>query len=565
MKNQTRLFFIILLFFSFGKKTNAQDCTLPQAQKLLQGNNISANILLGGDLFWDRNDASFNTYPSPLPDVHSIFNTGLWLGGFTGLPDNPILKSAHSDYNSSTSFDFSAGPLSSENGTVDFETCANYDRLWEVLGSEIEQHITDFNDNGIIDNQISNIYSYPGHQNPYFENNNGFTLPLNIQEFAPFWDNDNDGIYNPDQGDYPLPSAVHKDHYPDHLIWGVFNDAGANHTSSSGDAIRAEIQVTAWASFCTDNVIINNTVFTSHKIINRAQDQIDSLFSGTFVDFDLGCYTDDYVGSIPSMNTFYAYNSSPSDGNNGICQGGINTYADNPPVQAVTYLNQNLNSFSTTTPPNTTTNFFTPAEIYNLLAGIWADGTPFTLGGTGYNSGGAETSFLFDGNPNTANDWSMLTANITDADFRTISSIEIGSLNQNESTTIDMAYTFYVDGSLDNIESVNMIYDNTPLLQQMYDDKFESTCTSIVLSNEDLTEYNIQVYPNPTSDILNIKIENSLQANFSIFDMYGKRVLEKMEVNRNEIQLSTSNFSSGVYFLKIEMDGKEFVKKFIKI
>ncbi|MFK8007157.1 MAG: T9SS type A sorting domain-containing protein, partial [Saprospiraceae bacterium] len=78
-------------------------------------------------------------------------------------------------------------------------------------------------------------------------------------------------------------------------------------------------------------------------------------------------------------------------------------------------------------------------------------------------------------------------------------------------------------------------------------------------------EANIQIFPNPTSDILNIKMENSSQANFSIFDIYGKKVLEKMEVNQNKIQLSTSTFSSGIYFLKIEMEGKEFVQKFIKM
>jgi hypothetical protein len=41
--------------------------------------------------------------------------------------------------------------------------------------------------------------------------------------------------------------------------------------------------------------------------------------------------------------------------------------------------------------------------------------------------------------------------------------------------------------------------------------------------------------------------------------------LEKMEVNQSEIQLSTSSFSQGVYFLRIEMEGKELVKKFIKM
>jgi len=40
-------------------------------------------------------------------------------------------------------------------------------------------------------------------------------------------------------------------------------------------------------------------------------------------------------------------------------------------------------------------------------------------------------------------------------------------------------------------------------------------------------EYIIQIFPNPTTDILNIKMENPTLANFSIFDIYGKRFWKK--------------------------------------
>ena len=60
-------------------------------------------------------------------------------------------------------------------------------------------------------------------------------------------------------------------------------------------------------------------------------------------------------------------------------------------------------------------------------------------------------------------------------------------------------------------------------------------------------------------------MENPTSSTISIFDIYGKKVLESKENFQNEFQLSTANFSNGVYFLKIEMDGKELVKKFIKL
>ncbi|MFK7775915.1 MAG: hypothetical protein AB8F94_27575, partial [Saprospiraceae bacterium] len=234
MNNRTKIILLFLILISFGKKTEAQDCTLPQAQKVLNANNLSVNILNGGDLFWDRSNAFFQSNPDDPDPVSSVFTAGLWMGAFTGLPDNPVLRVTAAKYNSPTSNDYSPGPLSGF-GTIEFDTCTNYDKLWEVFGTEIKQHIEDFEDDGIVANKQSNIYSYPAHQNPFFEDIHGFPLLNSPQGLAPFWDNDGDGNYNPDNGDYPLPSSVHKDHYPAHLIWGVFNDAGSNHTASGGD------------------------------------------------------------------------------------------------------------------------------------------------------------------------------------------------------------------------------------------------------------------------------------------------------------------------------------------
>lgn len=565
MKLLIKTIHILFLLTLFGNLGYTQDCGQPTAQKVLHSKNLSVNILNGGDLFWDLNNAYFHTNPDNPNPTSSIFNTGFWMGGFTGFPSNPNLKMAAATYNNGNSYDYFAGPLS-EIGTTTADNCSNFDKLWEVFGTEIKQHIDDFQDDGFVANKKENIYGYPGHQNPFFEDLNGFPLPNTPQGLAPFWDNNNDGIYNPDDGDYPLPTAVHKEHYPSHMIWGVFNDAGGNHTTTQGDGIRAEIQLTAWAFSCTDNSVLNNSIFTSHKIINRSQEALDSTYVGTFVDFDLGCYTDDYVGSIPEMNTFYAYNSDGIDGDrDGICQLSIPTYGTNPPVQSVTYLNHTMNTFSTTTPANSPDGLnWVPAGYYNLISGSWADGLPFTNEGNGYNSG-QPTSYLFPNNPNDSNGWSMTTEAIPDGDFRTISGIYLDEMVSGAIETIDMVYTFYQDETKNNLETVDLVYQFTPELQQMYDSNFEMACDDLYLPTDDLQLSKFDIYPNPTTDILNIKMENPTKAIFYIFDIYGKRVLEKSGVLEQETQLSTSTLSQGIYFLKIKTEGQEFVKKFIKI
>ncbi len=567
MQNQLKLIIPFLLIFSFLEKNIAQDCGLPSASKTLKGNNISADIQNNGTFFRDTFDAGFRISSQPNPAVATIFVEGLWMGGFD---NNGDLRVAVGEYTNSIFNDYAAGPILFDNGQMTFD-CENFDQLWEVFDYEIQQHIADFADDGIISNVIPNIFGYPGHQNLFFENFNGFSLPYNSHGLAPFFDNNNDGIYNPTVGDYPLPESVHPDAIPSHLIWGIFNDAGVDHTQSDGIALNAEIHQTTWAFNCAENEILNNTIFTSHKIINKGSSVLDSMFIGNFSDMDIGCHTDDYLGCIPDMNTYYWYNEDQLDGTTGAqCNGNVLTFGDNPPVQAVTILDQKMDNFiyyvnnSLGISPYITPN--SPFDFYTYMTGWfpWSGGTPLTYGGGGL--GGTQLEkFAFPNHPNDASGWSMAQANLPFYDERSLANIKVGSLNPNESITITKGYTFYQDENLDNNSTVDLVYDNTPILQQMFDDNFESACTFVVSNKNILEESSIQISPNPTSDILNIKMENASSANFSIFDIYGKKVLEKTEVNQNEIQLSTSNFSQGVYFLTIEMEGKEFVKKFIKM
>ena len=569
MKNFTKSIALPFVFILCNYWSIAQECGLPSAQKLLDANNITANILNGGDLFWDRADAVFITTPDSVSPVSSIFNAGFWIGAFPGLSNGtPNLVLAISDYNNETSKDYSAGPLTDDGGITNEDNCNNFDKLWEVRGIEIKNHIADFLDDGVVANKNENIYSYPGHQNPHFEDLNGFLLPNTPQKLAPFYDHNSDGIYNPDDGDYPKPNAVHEDHYPEHMIWGVFNDAGSNHTASQAEAARVEIQLTAWAFLCTDNEILNNTIFTSHRIINRNLQTLDSLKAGLFVDFDLGCFTDDYVGCIPDMNTFYAYNTDPVDGSVGSnCNLGINTYASNPPVQSATFLSHPMSAFLTTAPPANgipQPNPTFPISYYNLMSGVWPDGTVMTNSGNGYNTTGSETTFLFPDNPNDPNGWSMYNENINAGDYRGLSAVDLGELTHNQTTTIDMAYTVHQDSGLNHVETVDLVYDNIPLLQQMYNDQFQTACNDFYLPVSDLDISKIEIFPNPTSSFIEIKTDE-IPSHLAIFDLYGKTVLEKVDGFSESMNISLHNISSGIYFVKIRIDGNDYLKKIIKV
>jgi hypothetical protein len=70
------------------------------------------------------------------------------------------------------------------------------------------------------------------------------------------------------------------------------------------------------------------------------------------------------------------------------------------------------------------------------------------------------------------------------------------------------------------------------------------------------------VYPNPTSDILHLKVDNntSIGMTYQLYDASGKLLLFKT-IENNEASISMQNFVPATYFLKIR-DNKKEIKTF---
>ena len=74
----------------------------------------------------------------------------------------------------------------------------------------------------------------------------------------------------------------------------------------------------------------------------------------------------------------------------------------------------------------------------------------------------------------------------------------------------------------------------------------------ITAINEILNNYVINMYPNPTSGILNIHSNEAIYADIEIKDIRGGIIksISKTLLHKN-YHLDLSNFSSGVYFLEV--------------
>ncbi|MEM9928954.1 MAG: hypothetical protein AAF840_03970, partial [Bacteroidota bacterium] len=252
----------------------------------------------------------------------------------------------------------------------------------------------------------------------------------------------------PTQGDYPIieiRGCGETPQFPEEMTFWIYNDAGNVHRQSGTPLqIQMEVQVQAFAYTTSDD--INSMTFQRYKLINRAQEDIFDTYFAMWVDPDLGCFTDDYVGCDTTRSLAYVYNEDELDGATGCtCPQGVNTYCDEIPILGVDYFrgprapifNEDgvqigeeelgmssfiyINNGGIGSPPQQTTDPSTAEEYYSYLQGRWRDGSTLWDTGNGFDQVGAgETRFAFPAAPNDPTGWSMVTAELPFGDRRTL-------------------------------------------------------------------------------------------------------------------------------------------------
>jgi hypothetical protein len=72
----------------------------------------------------------------------------------------------------------------------------------------------------------------------------------------------------------------------------------------------------------------------------------------------------------------------------------------------------------------------------------------------------------------------------------------------------------------------------------------------------------IDIYPNPSDDIINIEIQNINDAILEIYTVSGNLIYTK-KLNSKSEKIDISAFSSGVYIVKVKHDKVVYVRKVI--
>ncbi|GGE19664.1 S8 family serine peptidase [Psychroflexus salis] len=117
------------------------------------------------------------------------------------------------------------------------------------------------------------------------------------------------------------------------------------------------------------------------------------------------------------------------------------------------------------------------------------------------------------------------------------------------------------------------IVDGNPILFEIESNNPESINPfrfSLVARNETLSntvqdEAKIEIYPNPVSDWLHIKIPNTTHLqSIEILDVLGKIHLQKEFKSSEQLPVDLNELASGAYFIKINSNNQQWIKKLIK-
>ena len=387
----TRRFVLAALaLLSLGAQAQAPgNCALGHAERDLDIGDVLARVFTTGSLFFGNSSQAAYLVPR-LSGRSPLFAAGIWVGGLM----SGELRVAGATY---ADFEFWPGPIDPDTGRPpDPEDCSDYDRIWRVSRGDVERYYR-------TGEATDDLAEWP------------------YELGAPVLDGDGDpSNYDLAAGDQPAVSG-------DQTLWWVMNDVGNEHANTLLPPIGLEVQATAFA-FADGPPALRQATFYRYRLINRSPVALESAYLSFFADPDLGDAADDYVGSDTLRDFAFVYNADNQDG-----QGGGTTYGLGPPsfgtqfVQGPIALTNDRDDdrdgvideagerlgmtalmvyyggipVPQTDPRN-------GAEMYQAMQGRWTDGTPMTVGGSGYNPqvGGPITTMAFPGDPVLNRFWS---------------------------------------------------------------------------------------------------------------------------------------------------------------
>lgn len=610
MKISLTLF--LLFFWANGYVLGQSTCKQGNKSTCLKSGNLEATFSTQGNYFIDSTFSKSglywkNSFGQRLPI--SFLNSIWFRGKVVGSDTNILLRIR---YNGSTNiihqpgYDLWPGPVNEgEIYGTNPGICNFWDRHFQVGRESIDSllHLLDSLDvplpGSLIPREVRN---WPGRGNAFLKAEalslGSVSTQTMDQELAPFVDQNQNGIYEPERGE--MPDLQQKER----MVWWVLNDLGNKKLYSTRKLMPAgglEVQFLAYMYPSTpESPFLANTLFLDWKLKNEGVFDLDSCYIGVFQNNQIGDPSDDLFRSHPLKNLCVAYNRINTDPlymRIGISEiapalGTKVLKAPGPMANADGFDNNRNGSIDEADETrivhrigasNWSPGDFDSFETYSdRLNEMWLTGSDRTnmfsevLYGSCLefpllNQPGLTTRFHFPGNydplgyaiggtisaPITQPPWSEEGCTELDNSFRE-TTISSGPFALPRGTSIDYQYCLLVghgkESAYVNMLDVEFISDSLEqILPQLQAQR--------PAANPSGEELKVQVYPNPLEGgELNVYCKEGIDE-VRLLDAQGSRMLLQVQPGLKTVRLAFPGHKPGLYLAQIRSGERWVVKK----
>jgi len=373
-------------------------------------------------------------------------------------------------------------------------------------------------------------------------------------DLAPFADVNQNGCYDPQNGDYPIIKG-------DEAIYWIKHSTDPN--------LNLEFHYMMYAYLGSNKSELSQCQFLQYRIINRGPDKLDSCKAGFFFNGDIGFPTDDYFGCDSANSISYFYNADSSDMSYTNNNGSI----DNIPAVGVKFLSDSMTNHIYFQAFGGQTNPVLPIHYWNLMNSISTNGRRLVYGGIPEDSVLGQikyTNFMFTGNPSNNTGWTARRtwpgkSPSSPGDRNTVSSFAPFKLGIGESKTFELVMAYgrkdSVQSHFENVAELKRVlavagvhWDSLASPTFIYGQKDD--CPQAIGINENNDESNkLLIYPNPTKGFLNIESDKQIEQ-IQIYSGNGRLVYDQVHSNYF-LKIQLDELQKGLYILRIrDIDGK---------
>lgn len=145
--------------------------------------------------------------------------------------------------------------------------------------------------------------------------------------------------------------------------------------------------------------------------------------------------------------------------------------------------------------------------------------------------------------------------------IKEINSVPTIDVNSNKTAFTNLEISALPNGKIviaGNTTSNNLL--NGDINNLNGDNYYIAVLEEEVLKTDEVIKINIKIYPNPTSDFININTKEKIN-NIEVYDATGKKVIS--DINPKN-QIDVRKLLKGVYYIRVMTDKKNLTSKFIK-